>query len=312
MKLTIEQLNSMKPEEVLENDQVRERFIALYQNVHGRKDGEIYYEKEKFNLLKVIGQSPALNECQGFSVYGTFLDIASMGLTLAQNGNQPYIYVLSRGVNVGTPKDAKWVKRMYIEVSPYGELSLRIAAGQILHADRPIVVYEGDVFQPGVDERGNKYVRYSTSIPRQSKNIIGAFFKITRPDRTHDFFWMLPDDIERLAGYSLKQNSRGTSGGSANALYTSNKGQIDSGFLEAKTIKHAFKTFPKIALGQFSTLQQTEEVQAVNYGLDEEITDQLPEKEPFGAFDSEDSEMQTVEAVEDAITINLPDNDEGF
>lgn len=306
MKLTIEELNKLKPVEVLENEEVKTRFVSLYNNIHGKKEGEIFYEKEKYNLIRIINQSQDLQKCQGFSVYGTFLDLATMGLTLASNGGQPYLYVLSRNVNIGNESQKVWVKRMYTEVSPYGELSLRIAAGQILYADRPIVVYEGDVFQPGVNEKGLKYVSYSTKIPRTTKIIIGCFFKITRPDNSFDFFWMLPDDIERLKGYSLKQNSRGqNSTGSANALYSSNDGQIDPGFLEAKTIKHAFKTFPKIALGQFSKLQQTEEpVQAVDYGLDEAIHNETPDTTPFG--DNNDLQEEP-----EGITVGLTLEDEG-
>ena len=65
-------------------------------------------------------------------------------------------------------------------------------------------------------------VVYSAAIPRQSKTIIGAFIKLTRPDRSFDFFWMLPEDIDRLKGYSLKKNQRkdkdGNVYGDANAL----------------------------------------------------------------------------------------------
>ena len=145
---------------------------------------------------------------------------------------------------------ANWVKRMYIEVSP----SLPYRRWTDLHADRPIVVYEGDTFQPGVDERGNKYVRYSTNIPRGSKTIIRRILQDYAPRPTHDFFWMLPRwHSNGLRDILSGKNSRGNSQGAANALYSSNGGQI----VEAKTIKHAFKTFPKIALGQFATLQQS-------------------------------------------------------
>lgn len=96
-------------------------------------------------------------------------------------------------------------KRATIEISPYGELDLRIQAGQLLYADRPVVVFEGDEFQPRVTETGQKVAVYSASIPRKSKTIIGAFIKLTRPDGSFDFFWMLPEDIDRLKEYSLKK-----------------------------------------------------------------------------------------------------------
>ena len=89
-----------------------------------------------------------------------------------------------------------------------------------------------------------------------------------------------------MKGYSAKKNK-----GTANALYTGNDNQIDTGFLEAKVIKHAFKTFPKLKLGQFSKLQ--EEIQAVDYGLDEPVYNQVPVHEE----QQEEEEQVTAEEV---------------
>lgn len=267
-KLTISELREMKPLDVLDDPRVKGRFVALYENIHGSENGEMFFEQEKYNLQRLIQASPDLAKCTGFSVYGVLLDIANMGLTL-ENNSRPLLYVLPSNVNVGTKDKQAWEKRATLEISPYGELDLRIQAGQLLYADRPVVVYEGDEFQPRVNESGQKVVVYAAAIPRKSRNIIGAFVKLTRPDNSFDFFWLLPEDIERLKGYSSKKN-RGT----ANQLYSSNGGQIDTGFLEAKLIKHAFKTFPKLKLGQFSKLQ--DEAQAVDYGLDEPVRSQIP------------------------------------
>ncbi len=281
-KMTITELKSMSPFQVLEDTRVRERFVTLYNNIHNSEQGELFFEKEKYNLQRLIQASPALTKCTGFSTYGVLLDIASMGLTL-ENTSRPLMYVLPGSVNVGTKEKKVWEQRMSIEISPYGELDLRIQAGQLLYADRPVIVFEGDEFKPKVTETGQKVVVYSAAIPRQSKTIIGAFIKLTRPDRSFDFFWMLPEDIERLKGYSLKKNQwqdkEGNVHGEANSLYKSNEGQIDTGFLEAKVIKHAFKTFPKLRLGQFSTLQQDDQIQASDYGLDEPIHNQVPQRE---------------------------------
>lgn len=270
-KLTISQLKQMKPFEVLESDFVRERFIALYNNIHGSENGEMFFEQEKYNLQRILQSNNDLMACNGFSIYGVLLDIANMGLTL-ENNSRPLIYVLPNNVNIGTKDKPAWEKRATLEISPYGELDLRIQAGQLLYADSPVIVYEGDDFQPKVTETGQKVVVYAASIPRKSKNIIGAFIKLTRPNNSFDFFWMLPEDIDRLKGYSAKKNK-----GKANQLYFSNEGQADAGFLGAKLIKHAFKTFPKLKLGQFSKLQ--DEAQPTDYGLDEPVYNQVPIQE---------------------------------
>lgn len=293
--LSIKELNQMTPLQVLENEGVKERFISLYNKIHNREDGEIFFEKEKYNLIRTINQSADLQVCQGFSVYGTFINIASMGITLSAQGNNPYIYVLSRGAKEGKTDDGKdrWVKRMYTEVSPYGELSLRIAAGQIIYADNVKIVYEGDKFKIGCDRNGQQYVEFEAEIPRKSKNIIAAFVKVVRPDKSFDISYLVKEDWERLAGFSLKQNSFGSNTGKANALYTSQNGGIDSGFLAAKCLKHAFGTFPKIALGQFAKLQQNDEpIQAIDYGLSEEIpVEETVETTAFGDF----SDLETKE-----------------
>jgi hypothetical protein len=282
-KLSLEDLRKMTALQVLEDDRVRARFINTYNSLHKSVEGEYFYEKEKYNLMRVVTGSADLKKCTAFSMYGVFLDIAAMGLTLDQT-TQPLFYVLPYNQKVGRDQNGNdvWEKRAVVEISPYGELALRIQAGQIKYADRPVIVYEGDTFQPIVNDNGQKIVRYQAKTPRQSKKIIGSFIRLTRPDGSFDFYHMLEDDIARLKGYSARKNRDA----GANTLYTSDAGQIDSGFLEAKTIKHAFRTFPKIRLGQFSQLQRDEEpVQTIDYGLDDTrvATPQTPDPEPFGA-----------------------------
>lgn len=290
-KLSIKELNGMSPYQVLEDERVKARFLNLckVRKVES-EEAESFYENEKYNFARIIQNNYELQKCTGFSVYGCFLDIATMGLSL-ENTSQPLLYVLWGNVKVG---DNKWERRMRLEISPYGELALRMQTGQLLYADRPVVVYEGDKFKPIVNEKGQKICIYEAAIPRKSNKIIGSFIRLTRPDGSFDFYYMLPEDIERLKGYSERKNK-----GKTNALYTSNGGQIDPGFLEAKTIKHAFKTFPKIKIAvKFSKLQE-EEVQPIDYGLDEDVTPEMtgtnnpnapvfeqpapqPDNDPFG------------------------------
>lgn len=283
IQITVAELNKMKPFEILENENIKIRFIEKYNQIHNSEDGEMFYESEKYNFQKLLANSKDLKECTGFSIYGILMDVAAMGLTITPD-TKPLLYILSRNVNVGGDK---WEKRAYIQISPYGELALRIQAGQILYADRPVVVYEGDVFQPGMNEYGRKFVKYMAAVPRTSKNIIGSFIGLTRPDGSIDFFWMMDEEIERLKKASNKQNNRNNEAkDKSNALYTSNDGQIDIGFLEAKTLKHSLMTFPKIKIGQFTTLQQfSDEPKPSDYGLTasdaKEFSSSKPEIESF-------------------------------
>ncbi len=265
-KLSIKDLNGMKPFQVLEDERVKDRFIHLCKSRKvGDEEAENFFETEKYNFARIIESDDNLKNCTGFSIYGCLCDIAVMGLSL-DNASQPLLYVLWGNVKNGQT----WEKRAKLEISPYGELALRMQTGQLLYADRPVVVYEGDTFRPIVNDKGQKICIYEAAVPRKSNKIIGSFIRLTRPDGSFDFYYMLPEDIERLRGYSERKNK-----GKTNALYTSNNGQIDTGFLEAKTIKHAFKTFPKIKIAvKFSKLQE-EEVQPIDYGLDEEVKPEM-------------------------------------
>lgn len=267
IQLKVQELNAMKPNEVLENQTVKDRFIEKYNQIHGSEAGEMFYESEKYNFQKALSNSKDLPKCTGFSIYGVFMDIASMGMTITTQ-SKPLLYLLTRNVKVKEGPPEVWEKRAYIDVSPYGELALRVQAGQILYVDRPVVVYEGDTFQPGMNEFGNKYVKYEPAVPRKSTKIIGSFISLTRPDNSKDFYWMLEEEIQRLKKASNRQNKGTATESKANALYTSNEGQIDIGFLEAKTLKHSLMVFPKIRIGQFTTLQTfDDEPKPGEYGL---------------------------------------------
>jgi len=257
------------PAQIVEDPNTSAKFIELYNGIHGSKLGASIYAKEQWNFCKMVTENEPLQRATGMSLYGCFLDAAVNGLSLEQ-GSKPHCYLLTR--NVKTVKDNKevWEPRAYMQISPYGELVMRMRAGQIKYADNPIVIYEGDVFKVRIDENGSKKVTYEPAIPRISKKIIGGYIKITRNDDTIDFQWMLQDDVERLKRYSNKNNKGTATDNKANALYTSNDGQIDPGFFEAKIIKHAFRSYPKVRTGDFTTLEsQVEEQTAIDYGLNE-------------------------------------------
>lgn len=289
LQLKVEELNKMTPALMVEDGRIQQKFIQLYNDIHGERTGEMIYHKEKFNFLRVISENAQLKECSGLSLYGAFIDMAVSGLSLEQ-GTKPLAYMLSRNVKVknSAGQDA-WEKRAYLTVSPYGELVMRMRAGQIKHADNPVIVYEGDLFEPELAVNGDKIIHYKPAIPRKSKVIIGAFIRITRNDGTTDLQWMLDDDIRRLQGYSARQNKNET----GNALYTSNGGQIDPGFLEAKMIKHAFRAYPKVRTGAATQLETEIEPEPIDYGVEQQ-------EQVFGAsqMDSETAETVVIQSAD--------------
>lgn len=248
-------LQTLSAIEVVRDEYVRSQFINVYDMIW-KQGGEAAYEREAINFNKQLRDNEKLRKCTGISVFFAFIDLAVRGLSLEQ-GAQALCYLLPRnhkaGVNPQTGKDM-WESRCNLTISGYGELVLRARAGQIRHADNPVIVYEDDEFSYGETD-GHKYVNYRCNLPRTSENIIACFMKITRIDGSVDYSVMLKGDWQRLANYSAKNNAYYDQNThqrveKANELYSSVNGQIDTGFLMAKCIKHAFKSYPKIAIGK--------------------------------------------------------------
>lgn len=277
-KLSQQELTKLTAAEITDHKAVQEKFVDMYNKIHGSKFGEMVYNKEAFNFKKMISESDDLRKCTPISLYSVFLDLAMNGLSLEQ-GSKPLAYIIPRNANIGTRENPSWEKRAYLVVSPYGELAMRIRTGHIAYADNPIIVYSDDTFNIYIDENGNKKVRYEASIPRDPHaEIIAAFIKLVRPNGSYDFEYLTMEDINRFKGYSEKNNK-----GKANALYNSNNGQIDAGFLAGKMIKHAFRTYPKIRLSGIATVTETEldQTYEANYGfMIEKPVDVTDEVEP--------------------------------
>ena len=243
---------------------VKQKFINNYMKIHGVNEStaELFYEVESYHFTKKLRTTKDLQDCERMSIYGAFIDIAINGLSI--DPSRKLAYLQPGGTNIfetkiedGKPvKNKVWINQLTNVISPYGELSLRQSMGQIRYVDNVVIVYEGDVFEPYLNTEGLKMVEYRGAVPRKSNTIVGSFLKITRPDGSFDFFHLLKEDIDRLKKYSANKF-----GGTANALYGGNDGQIDSGFLQAKTIKHAFKAFPPVPIrGQNSKLEDMEEM----------------------------------------------------
>ena len=290
--LKVEEINQLAPQDIALNEAVRDKFIQIYEAAWTPTtgvSGEAVYDKESRNFNRILAEKEDLRKsCTRFSLFTAFLDVAISGLSL-EPGTRAQAYLLSRSIAVGTYQDNNGQKKNQYEtqavltVSGYGELLLRARCGQIRHADNPVIVYEEDGFEFG-ERNGQKFVNYTCRLPHTSGNIVACFMKITRADGSADYAVLLPEDWARLAGYSARQNrqwdnqARQWKQGNPNALYGFN-GQvckIDPGFLIAKCIKHAFKTYPKARIGRGTQLesQQVDEIEVNDdlYGLEDGST----------------------------------------
>lgn len=278
------ELQSMKAIDVIRNERVRNQFISVYNSIW-KEGGEQVYEREAIYFNQQLRDKQNLRECSGTSIFYAFIDLAVKGLTLA-TGAQALCYLIPRSVKIGIDQSEKdiWEKVCNLTISGYGELVLRKNAGQIRHADNPVIVYEGDTFQYG-EQNGQKIVNYMSAFPRRSNKIIACFLKITRADGTIDYSVMTEQDWMRLKGYSDKQNTYYDSKTrqyvtKSNELYGKD-GQIDTGFLMAKCVKHAFKTYPKLNIGRGTALET------------EIIEQHKPaDFDPYGGVDDGQSEHQ--------------------
>jgi len=251
-KVVLNYIEQLTPLEMVQDPKVADKFMSVFSKIHraSKEQAEAFYAAESLYFTQQIKANATLMSCTRMSLYGCWLDVAVNGLSFAPA--EKNLYILSRKFYPNNQNKSVFENRAYIAISPYGELRIRMQSGQISHADNAIIVYEGDKFAPKI-ENDQKRVIWEMKYPRTpGAKIIGAFIKITRNDGSVDFSWLLQEDIERLKGYSSRQ-------GTTNALYTSNAGGVDSGFLIAKTIKHAFKSYPKVRIGEFSMLEEEEE-----------------------------------------------------
>lgn len=293
INLTVEQINGLQPQDIATNELVREKFIQIYEAMWTPStgmSGEAAYERESRNFNRILGEKEDIRKsCTRFSLFTAFLDVAISGISL-EPGSRAQAYLLSRSIAVDScyeqgQKKNKYETQCVLTISGYGELLHRARVGQIRHADNPVIVYAEDEFEYG-ERNGNKFVNYTCRLPHTSGNIIACFMKITRADGSVDYAVMLPEDWARLAGYSARQNrqwdgqNRRWVEGRPNALYgqkqPDNTFKIDTGFLVAKCIKHAFKTYPKARVGRATQLesQQVDDMEINDdiYGLEDGST----------------------------------------
>jgi recombinational DNA repair protein RecT len=267
----MELIKSATPSKLIEDPLVADRFKELYNVIHGIRDQRVsqsFYTAEKFHFLKMISDSKNLQECTRLSMYGVFMDVAVSGLSF--DPGMKHLYVVPYNVNVGTKDNPKWEKRASLQISGYGELLLRQLQGQIKYADNPVVVYEGDEFRYG-SRNGQVILEHMATIPRTSETIIACYIRLVRHDDSSDYKVMALEDIQRLRKFSKDPNSKAWTDGL-------------SGMVVAKTIKHAFKNYPKLRVGEFSQLasntvdEEHTELPSLDYGLDAgSIPQELPE-----------------------------------
>jgi hypothetical protein len=266
-------LDQLDPVKLPEHEKIKGQWISTFSKIHrvDESHASTVFEKEALYWRKAVSASENLKSCTKLTLYSAFMELAVNGLSL-QPGSKSECFLESRGAKAGKDGNGKdlWINLCYVRITAYGELNMRIMSGQIIRMKNPIVIYACDHFQPLTNQRGELIIDYKPAIPRTSTEIIGCWVCIELPGGSLDFKWLLEDDILRLKKYATTSNVSGTY---TNALYTKENGGIDPGFLEAKTIKHAMRSYTKLRVGE-------------NVAMDDEVEEleatEVDAKEPFG------------------------------
>ena len=277
IQITLERINSLKPYELVKEPAVRDKFINIWDTLWGEGTGLAAYERESIHFNAILHENEYLREkSTRFSLFTAFIDLAVCGLSL-EPGVRALTYLITRNVKVNAAGREIWETRCNLTISGYGELVMRARCGQIRHADNPVLVYANDEFSFS-DRGGRKEVDYVCHLPHAGQPVVACYLRITRTDGTIDYSVMTEEDWNRLAGYSAKQSSKGK----ANALYGIDEqgvSHIDTGFLAAKCIKHAFKTYPRMRIGRGTELQ-TEQAEPDHSETDYYGITEQPQPEP--------------------------------
>lgn len=269
MNELIEKINTVSHEQI--PDIAHDKFILVYSKKFGNETAEAFFEEQRgffINEMTTGSYKDMLKEAKGTSIYFAFLFLAINNLSL-EKGLSTSCYLECRRIKVGEKVDEKSGRKIciyennaVITVTGYGEIILRQRAGQIRSVDNPKVVYDCDSFRFG-ERDGKSFVEYEKAIPRPAgARVIACYVRIIKKDGSVDYFVLDTDEIIRLKQYSGKANQywdkdRGMMIQRPNALYgnQSDGSDIDTGFLKSKTVKHAFKGYPKLSIGSGGAME---------------------------------------------------------
>ena len=249
-------------------DIAHEKFVAVYSQKFGPEKAEAFFEEQKnlfINELVYGSYKDFLKQADGMSIYFAFLFLAINGLSL-EKGTTTTCYLECRRIKIGEDPNRKNAKgypeaiyqsNAVITITGYGEIILRQRAKQIRSVDSPKVVYDCDTFRYGEND-GHPTLTWEKCLPRpQGSRIVACYVRIIKNDGSVDYFVLDTDEIQRLKQYSGKSKW-----GKANALYGKEEGcsDIDTGFLKSKTVKHAFKGYPKLSIGAGGAFESDKDI----------------------------------------------------
>lgn len=207
-------LKQTPPTKIAELDFVRDKFISNYNYTHKDKVGELMYHRQCLFFTQAVATSADLQATDPFSLYACFVTAAVKGYSFDPQDNEVYMLPL-KGRAFLWPQAGAHVRRL-------------IQTNQILSADQPQLVYEGDEFVVE-NSRVTKHIRKFTS-----EKILAGYVRFILNEKGDDrFFIYQKSDWMAWKKKSTQQNNADTWNGGEVA------GQPAAAFLRTKIMKHA-------------------------------------------------------------------------
>lgn len=245
--LNFNEIKKLTPAELLTNQEFREHIVVLYNTCHKTTDGNQFYERETNFLKKLMMDNAKIAKASSISIMSTLLDLAYHGLSI-EPVSKAQAYIVPRSHNLGTKDNPQWEQRVLLVISAYGELALRVRSGIIRYVDGPYLVYAGDHFTTTPDGC-IEHVRN-----HESDEVTDAWIKITRYDGSTE---CKEFSIQEIMAYKKKSDTP-----TSTAWTGGVDGQPSRGMIEAKVLRHSFSAYPRLKLGQNTTVQTDDDIAA--------------------------------------------------
>lgn len=158
--------------DIIKMDLVKERYVATFEGISGRKDGLQVFEQEAFAFIDLANNRPDIMNCDPFSIVAGFIKAATFGLSVA--GNDLSIY--PRGVK---QKDGSYKNVLVVEPQAHGKKRLISRMDNVDRVDEGVLVFSKDTFD--FDARNHKVLSHKQTWPRPEaspETVIGCYCTI--------------------------------------------------------------------------------------------------------------------------------------
>ncbi len=176
--------------------QIKERCVELFGT-------EVRFVQEATFLLRMVHDTPALQECTKASIAGVLLSIASTGLSL--NPVLKLCYVIPRNVKMKTASGDRWEKRASVEPSYMGLMKLATDTGSVKNFEVHDV-YKGDEFEFDLVAKRPRVHKPYWTLGRERGPMVGVYGFAVLSDGT-----IIPDHMgaDELAKIQAKSDNAG-------------------------------------------------------------------------------------------------------